>query len=277
MIIDKIILSDTQPRPSGVHRLLEVLLSAGATSAAAMPEAEAEWTALADRSAELGAEGLLHAAVRRAATGEQLPPAVRDRLRRAHAGAAAKNLQLVAEAERVLAALARAGVMAAPMKGAALFREGIVRDLGIRPTTDLDLATRRADRTPALEVLEQLGYRASRTESSWKHLPPMRRDDLAIELHEIAYWSGRTRAVFGAEHLLVADDAVRLGRLWALQVHHLVLGSPPDAALLVRTLAASARVRTSSPSRPKYWAGSPSTWSSASETHARPCCCSHGT
>jgi hypothetical protein len=213
-------------------------------------ELGAELVAQTDRARALGAEGLLHAALRRsgAAAGQtqtetetetetETAAEVRERLRAAYAATAAKNLQLLAEADEVLRALAAAGVVAAPMKGVALFREGVVKDLGARPTTDLDVATRRVDRVRALKVLTELGFRPSATEVSFKHLTPMRRRDLAVELHEIAYWSGSTREVFGAEHLAVADRATRLGRLWALQVHHLVLGSPPDAALLVRTLA----------------------------------------
>lgn len=214
--------------------LLRVLLGGGPDL---WPRTEPAWARLVDQVASLSAEGLLHAAVRRAGDGAEPPPAIRDRLRRAHAATAAKNLELVAEADRVLAALACAGVVAAPMKGTALFREGIVRDLGTRATTDVDLAISRADRDVSLAVLAGLGYAPSRGERSWKHLTPMRRGDLAIELHEIAWWSGRSRAAFGARHLTIADRTHRLARLWALQVHHLVLGSPPDAALLVRTLA----------------------------------------
>lgn len=214
--------------------LLRVLL---ARDPGVLPDSEPGWSRLVAEAVELSAEGLLHAAVRRAGDDARPTAAVRDQLRRAHAATAAKNLELAAEAERILAALARAGVIAAPMKGTALFREGIVRDLGTRPTTDVDLAIAPADRAAALAVLRALGYARSRTERSWKHLPPMRRGDLAVELHEIAWWSGRTREVFGAAHLAVGDRLLRMARLWALQVHHLVLGSPPDAALLVRTLA----------------------------------------
>ena len=206
----------------------------------ALPDSETGWSRLVAEAADLSAEGLLHAAVRRAGDGARPPAALRDQLRRAHAATAAKNLELVAEADRILVALARAGVTAAPMKGTALFREGIVRDLGTRATTDVDLATAPRDRDAALAVLQELGYAPSRTERSWKHLPPMRRGDLAVELHEIAWWSGRTREVFGTSHLAVDDRLLRVARLWALQVHHLVLGSPPDAALLVRTLADAA-------------------------------------
>ncbi len=219
---------------SEARALLRALL---AGDASALPREESAWSALASRAAELGAEGLLHASVRAAGVGAAVPAKLADRLRRAHAATAAKNLELEAEATRLLAAFARAGVLAVPMKGTALFAAGVVRDLGTRPTGDVDLATRRSQRGAALRVLIEQGFAVDLTQRSWKHLPAMRRGDLAVELHEVAYWSGATRAAFDADHLGAGDDATRLARLWALQVHHLVLGSPPDAALLVRTVA----------------------------------------
>lgn len=214
--------------------LLRALLSGDAT---ALPGDEAGWRALAARAAELQGEGLLHSVARRAGVHDRLPPTLADRLRRAHALTAAKNLELHAEVTRLLATFSRAGVLAVPMKGAALFRAGVVRDLGARPTVDVDLAVRRAERDRAIAVLAGAGYVVDRSQRSWKHLPAMRRRDLAVELHEIAYWSGSTRAIFDADHLASGEEATRLGRMWALQVHHLVLGSPPDAALTLRTAA----------------------------------------
>lgn len=214
--------------------LLRALL---AGDAAALPGDEAGWRALASRVAELQGEGLLHTAARRAGVQDRLPPPLAERLRRAHALIAAKNLELDAEVTRLLDAFSRAGVLAVPMKGAALFRAGVVRDLGARPTVDVDLAVRRTERDRAIAVLARAGYVVDRSHRSWKHLPAMRRGDLAVELHEIAYWSGSTRAIFDADHLAAGDETTRLGRMWALQVHHLVLGSPPDAALTLRTAA----------------------------------------
>jgi hypothetical protein len=214
--------------------LLAILL---APDGAAALRNDDDLRVVTEQAARLGAEGLLHAAIRRAGDAAPDVPALRERLRRAHAAITAKNLELMAETRRVLDALARRGLVATPMKGAALFREGVVRDLGTRPTTDLDLVIAPRERERVRRSLERLGYTESASERSWKHLPAMRRGDLAIELHEVAWWSGTSRRTFGVDHLAVDDGSLRLGRLWALQIHHLVLGSPPDPALLVRTLA----------------------------------------
>lgn len=185
----------------------------------------------------LGASGLLHAALRRTRSTDLAPDDVRTRLRLVHATNTAHNLALCAEAKRVLAALAGAKLTAAPMKGVALFAENIIEDLGARPTGDFDVVTRRDERSAVLRTLRDLGYAPTFKEASWKHLPALWRGDLSIEVHEIAYWSPGTRAIFGADHLAHAGRATRIGRLCALQIHHLVLGSPPDAGLTVRTLA----------------------------------------
>lgn len=200
------------------------------------PRSDEGWRELYARCAALGATGLLHATLRRTRCADLAPLDVRTALRLAHGTHAAQNLALCAEAERVLAGFRAAGVLAAPMKGVALFRERVVEDLGVRPTSDFDVVTRAADRERVLRVLRELGYETRFEELSWKHLPPMRRGDLSIEVHEIAYWSSSTRAVFGVEHLAASDRPTRLGRLAALQLHHLVHGSPPDAALAIRTL-----------------------------------------
>jgi len=200
------------------------------------PSSPRGWAELQTRCARLGATGLLHAALRRTRCTDLAPADVRAALRLGHAANAAQNLALCVEAERILKALGGAQVVAAPIKGVALFREHVVEDLGARPTGDFDLVTRRADRRAVLRTLGELGYEPRFEDLSWKHLPPMTRGDLSVEVHEVAYWSSTTRAVFRADHLTTPDRPRRLGRLAALQVHHLVFGSPPDSGLTVRTL-----------------------------------------
>lgn len=220
------------------RRLLAILFAEDAGRLRAIaPQTNEGWQQLLARCEELGATGLLHAALRRTRTADLAPDDVRAAVRLAHATNVAHNLALHAEATRVLAVLHQAGLTAAPMKGVALFDERVVEDLGARPTGDFDLVTRTSERAAVLSTLSRLGYEARLQGWSWKHLPAVSRGDLSIEVHEIAYWSPTTKEIFDADHLARAERPARIGRLCALQVHHLVLGSPPDAGLAVRTLA----------------------------------------
>lgn len=73
-------------------------------------------------------------------------------------GALRRHLLGVASLRAVLAALARAGVPALPLKGP-LLAEMLYEAPEERPFTDLDLLVRRADVPAALGVLGALGYR----------------------------------------------------------------------------------------------------------------------
>ncbi len=204
---------------------------------AAAPTTEDGWRDVHRTCLELGAAGLLHTSLRRTGCSSLPPDDVQAAIRRAHAANTVQNMALEAEARRVLSALRAAHVLAAPMKGVALFVESVVVDVGVRPTSDFDFATLRHQRADVLRVLDELGYAEQHRAISWKHLPARTRGDITVEVHEIAYWHPRTRAVLGATELAAEHRPTRLGRLCALQVHHLVLGSPRDPGLLIRTLA----------------------------------------
>ncbi len=219
-------------------RLLGLLFAPNETQLRELaPASDGDWEALRAECETLGATGLLHAALRRTRCAGLAPQEVADALRLAYATNVANNLSLASEAERVLDALRAAGLVAAPMKGIALFTERVIEDLGTRPTGDIDLVTRSSERAAVLSALGRLGYEGRNEVASWKHLPALWRRGILVEVHEIAYWSASTRAVYGTEHLAEDSRPLRLGRLCALQLHHLLLGSPPDAALVVRTLA----------------------------------------
>jgi hypothetical protein len=86
-----------------------------------------------------------------------LPPVLADACRRDHVGTAARNLALAAVAEECVGGLAASGVEAALLKGLA-YERTLYPQGGARPTSDVDLLVRHADRRAAFGVLDRLGF-----------------------------------------------------------------------------------------------------------------------
>lgn len=70
---------------------------------------------------------------------------------------AARNIGLIKRAEEAASALGREGVASIVLKGAALAEE-LYGDIGLRPSTDIDLLVRREDLPLAHETLIRTGY-----------------------------------------------------------------------------------------------------------------------
>jgi hypothetical protein len=136
------------------------------------------------------AQPIAFGALRAARLLERVPPGVAAAWRKDHAATTAVNLELAFEVEALLAALSRAGVAAAPLKGTALFLAGAWRDPGSRPTCDIDLLIAKEDGAAALRALEARGYESTRAGGP-KHWPPLVRGQLVVEVHEHAFWSLR--------------------------------------------------------------------------------------
>jgi putative nucleotidyltransferase-like protein len=83
--------------------------------------------------------------------------ALRDRCHALHVQNVARNTQIFAEIERVLAPLRRAGIPVILLKGAALARP-LFGDIGLRYMGEVDLLVEESARAHALGILRGLGY-----------------------------------------------------------------------------------------------------------------------
>ena len=145
------------------------------------------WSELDDFVEPLQARPMLRSALRRNGSLEAAPPAVRARLDADYIRTLARNMQLLHETRAVLDELRAKGIEALPLKGMALFLGGVPRDLGARPTSDIDILTWPRDRAGVVEYLLHRGYHQLPTGGA-KHLPPFVRGGFAVEVHECAYW-----------------------------------------------------------------------------------------
>jgi Uncharacterised nucleotidyltransferase len=116
-------------------------------------------------------------------------------------------LQMIAE--RVMAALADAGICCTALKGPAL-SEALYGDPGRRPSSDIDLLVARERLHDAVEVVRELGYRAPTDHIDECGLPLLHfaliheREQLPpVELHWRIHWYERS---FAGERLLAPSD-----------------------------------------------------------------------
>ena len=116
-----------------------------------------EWQAVCQVAQREGLAPLLYHVTRDWGPAAGMPPAVDEELRRAYMGTARRNAILFDELERILPALAAAGVPVLLLKGAAL-AQVVYGNIAVRPMADLDLLVREKDLPAALGVLPALGY-----------------------------------------------------------------------------------------------------------------------
>ena len=100
---------------------------------------------------------VLHARLKE--RGTEVPPLVAERLRDSYVANAARNMRLLHERDRAVAALNAAGICSLPIKGASLAEE-LYGDAALRPMADIDLWVRREDAGAARSAVESLGYAA---------------------------------------------------------------------------------------------------------------------
>jgi hypothetical protein len=160
-----------------------------------------------------------------------VPPLVAERLRDSYVANAARNMRLLHERDRAVAALNAAGICSLPIKGASLAEE-LYGDAALRPMADIDLWVRREDAGAARSAVESIGYAAlSKTDR-----PPALQDALMgetqmagpggtlVELHwnlfpgewlrhttridQDAIWERARQAGGGAMRQLAPEDAV---------------------------------------------------------------------
>ncbi len=113
----------------------------------------------------------------------------REKLNQLHLSNTVRNILFLHETEIILAALQKAGVPAAGLKGVYLL-EHVYRDIGARSMNDIDLLVRKPDLPICLEVMDELGYKTVTYFSladeniDTKHVPPMKKaSGPFVELH----------------------------------------------------------------------------------------------
>lgn len=223
--------------------LLRLILARDAAAPPAVDRWDAPaWDAVHRAVLAWDAAPLAYAAVRGARLAAYVPQPLLDEWRKDHTATTAVNLRLAFEADALVAALAARGADAISLKGTALFRLGVWRDPGARPTCDIDLLVRPEQAAIVDAALAGRGYAQTRAGGS-KHWPPYVRDGLVVEVHEHAFWSlAGGRRVRLAEMVDAAGEPA-LRSTVAHLVHHLFESSVTTPWLAVKTLADLAEVR----------------------------------
>lgn len=192
---------------------------------------------------------MLRSTLRRNGALEGAPAEIRARLDAEWAQTLARNVQLVRETRRVLDALRANGIEALPLKGMALFIGGVHRDLGARPTSDIDILTWPRDRAGVVECLRRAGY-CQIPLGGAKHLPPFVRGGFTVEVHECAHWDIRDARAFRVGDMRADAGGAALAATVAHLIHHLFESSTPTRWLTVKTLWDLNEVRVFAASRP---------------------------
>ncbi len=90
--------------------------------------------------------------------GPMVPSAISERLRNAYLATTSLNLRLAHRSNEVINRFNHAGVPVIPLKGVH-FAELVQGDIGLRPTTDIDLLVKEEDLGRVTELLGECGYR----------------------------------------------------------------------------------------------------------------------
>lgn len=141
-----------------------------------MPEASSrhDWEALVGLAIRQDVAPALYARLKNC--GLVVPAPSAKQLRESYLASTARNMRLLHERDRMLAALNTASVCVVPIKGASL-AEVLYSDAALRPMADIDLWVRRPDVDAARAAMESLGYAAvAKTER-----PPALQDALMGE------------------------------------------------------------------------------------------------
>src|SRR5206468_3425578 len=210
-------------RPAPDPLLLALLRGDEAASATAE-----DWRRAATAARAEGLEPWLFRRVVRSASAA--PDDVREALREAAAGVAARALALETELAAILRALAAAGIACAPLRGAAL-AERLYDHASARPAGDIDLLVRKTDLDAVEATLAALGF------SAIDRRPGFAREfSYTLELARDAHGG-----VVVEPHWTLAyppfADALDMERVWARCRRGRVVGEPalllaPEATLL---------------------------------------------
>ncbi|MFO0615061.1 MAG: nucleotidyltransferase family protein [Polyangiaceae bacterium] len=204
----------------------------------------AAWAGVHAIASSLQAEALLAARLRVWGARISVPEDVSAALDHAYKNNVVHALAARHELDEILASFAAKRIDVAPLKGAELMRRGVHRDLGARYMHDLDLLVHSRDRAAARALLDARGYRLAPSGESPKHLPPMLRGRVYVELHEFAYWDADGTAVDLARwqraRSTLSPTVVHL-------VHHLFRSSVNEPLLALKTFWDFHEIETAHP------------------------------
>jgi hypothetical protein len=166
-----------------------------------------DWPAAVSRAELHHIAPLLRFNLARAGVLDSLPEESQSQLRNVSQMWAARHLAYVSEAARLVAALAREGIEAIPLKGAALMLGRYYPQVGLRAATDIDLLIDPARIELADQIVEADGYvhlpgkRAARPRqrlaNDVNHLWPRRGPGgIILELHHRAFQFARRQRDF---------------------------------------------------------------------------------
>ena len=148
-----------------------------------------QWDALVSEAYRQELAALLYSFLARQAGTQALPLPLKEKLNRTYLTTAARNTLTLHDAEILLNASQKAGIPAVGLKGVYLL-EHVYPDVGARPMNDLDLLVKKHDLPKGLEVMQELGYKATTyfdladENIDTKHVPPMEKPGGAlVELH----------------------------------------------------------------------------------------------
>lgn len=196
----------------------------------------AGWEAAHGVARSLEAEALLAARLRGWGALERAPAHVVSAIDHAYKNNVVHALGASRELDQLVDLFASSGIDVAPLKGAALMRRGVHRDLGGRYMHDLDLLVRKEDRARIRALLDQRGYAEAPDGESPKHLPPLRRGRVYVELHEFAYWEASgARVDLDAWRSASRAGDTELARVVVHLVHHLFRSSVNEPLLALKT------------------------------------------
>ncbi|MEP7339933.1 MAG: nucleotidyltransferase family protein [Acidobacteriota bacterium] len=193
---DKLLLSSLLPTETSAARLRLL-----------MESQSIEWAAVVHRADLHHIASLLRFNLARAGVLNSLPQEAQSQLRDISQTWAARHLAYVSEAARLVAALAREGIEAIPLKGAALMLGGYYPQAGLRAATDIDLLVDPARIEDADRIVEAGGYAhlpgkrsarpRQRLANDLNHLWPRRGPGgLILELHHRAFQFARRERDF---------------------------------------------------------------------------------
>lgn len=225
---DKLLLSALLPTEASRERTRRLI---------AERESEIDWDAFARRANFHHTSALARFNFAMAGLADALPSQFRSEIDEISRVWAARHLAYVSETARLVAALGDAGIVALPLKGAALMLGGYYPQAGLRAALDIDLLVDPEWLALAEQVAQDCGYGEipgrrdvrprQRLENERNHSWPRRGPGgLILELHHRAFHFAKGGRDLGFDELLAR--AIRRQRD---DLPSLLLPAPPDLAL----------------------------------------------